>query len=186
MTKWLILRTASRNTLKLAEQLREGFYAWAPSQTFRKRAPRNLGIYEVTAPILPGYVFAPEEHVTSLMDMALDPMKPCVDFSVMLRADQTHAWAFDFQLDPLRQAEESNRRKLEKARLAGRKRDTIFTKGEEVRVTFGPFAGMTGVVVNDKGKDLTIDVGLRDLKISASHLVGESVVCPIGPTAKAA
>lgn len=187
MTKWLILRTASRNTLKLAEQLmREGFDAWTPQRTFRKRAPRCRQVYEVTAPILPTFAFVRADHVNSVLALAKDPRKPCADFSVFHLHDEPGI-VEDAELNGLRKVEERERARLEAQRRAGRRRQVVFNEGEEIKVTVGPFAGMSGTVTNDDGKFVTLLFSAsREVKFPSFVLTGNEVICPSEQAAKAA
>lgn len=184
---WVILRTSSRNTLKLAEQLvKEGFVAWTPARTFRKRVPRKSEIYEVTAPLMPTFAFAHADQVHSLLTLAEEPMKPCPDFSVFRYMNGIPLVA-DHELSPLRSIEERDRRRLEAERLACRRRQVMFQPGQRIRIETGPFSGMSGVVERDDGKFALVSFGkLKPVKFSTFILTGENILCPPQPTAKAA
>lgn len=171
---WLILRTSSRNTLRLCEQLiREGFDAWAPKRTFAKKG--KSGMLTVTAPLLPSFAFARAEHVHSLLALENDPVKPCADFSVF-RDDMFPDGVpliLDSELHPLRAREEWEKRMMRRRKPKVR----VFRPGETVRIEEGAFAGMSGSVKRDDGKFATVLFGNREVKISTFILVGEQIVC---------
>lgn len=171
---WLILRTSGRNTLKLAEQLvREGFHAWAPKRTFFQKGKGEM--LTVTAPLLPSFAFARAEHIHSLLAMADDPVKPCVDFSVF--RDDMHPDRIplirDGELHHLRLVEAGDLRRLEVG--MAKRRKPILNPGDSIRLTSGAFAGMVGTVERDSGKYIEVDLGLRSVKICAFHLGEENV-----------
>lgn len=171
---WLILRTSSRNTLRLCEQLiREGFDAWAPKRTFAKKG--KSGMLTVTAPLLPSFAFARAEHVHSLLALENDPVKPCADFSVF-RDDMFPDGVpliLDSELHHLRRAEANDLRRLEEGKAKRRKPQ--FHPGQSIRLTAGAYAGMTGKIIRDDGKYVSIDLGLRSVKILSFHMGEENV-----------
>lgn len=171
---WLILRTSSRNTLRLCEQLvREGFDAWAPKRTFAKKG--KSGMLTVISPLLPSFAFARAEHVHSLLALENDPVKPCADFSVFrdIMCPDRVPLVLDGELHRLRMVEANDLRRLEEGKAKRRKPE--FSPGQSIRLTAGAYAGMTGRVIRDDGKYVSIDLGLRSVKISSSQLGDDNV-----------
>lgn len=185
--KWVILRTSSRNTMRLvSDLLRDGFEIWTPQRTFCKRAPRNLGVYQVNAPMLPSFAFAKASHVHSLMALSNDLVKPCPDFSVFHYMNEIPLIG-DHELESLRMLEERERRRAETDQLASRKRQVIFRPGEKIRIEFGAFAGMSGVIEKDDGRFALVSFdGLKPVKFSTFILSGKNILCSSTPTDKAA
>lgn len=165
---WLILRTSSRNTLRLTAQLiKDGFDAWTPKRTFAKQG-NGLA---VTAPMLPSFAFARANHVHSLLALSDDP-RCQIDFGIFTFLDQI-PFVCDVELEPLRRIEANDLRRLEEGKAKRRK--PAFLPGQSIRLTVGAYAGMTGKVVRDDGKYISIDLGPRSVKISSFHLGEESV-----------
>jgi hypothetical protein len=174
---WIILRTGSRNTLKLVKDLvKDGYVAWTPARTFRKRAPRNLGTYEITAPMLPSFAFARADHIHALLELSDSPRKPCPDFSVFHYLNGIPIVG-DAELNSLRRLEENDRKRLEAQRRIDRKREVLFNPGDLIKVTVGAFSGMSGTVTNDDGRFALICFGDMNVKISTSLLSAENLIC---------
>lgn len=184
---WIILRTSSRNTLRLAAQLiKDGFDAWTPARTFRKRVPRKNEVYEITAPLLPSFAFARANHIHTLLALAEEPVKPHPDFSVFHYLNEIPMIA-DGELHPLRMIEDRDQRRLEAERLSCRRRQVMFKPGSNIRIAVGAFAGMLGTVEKDDGKFALVNFGLgKPVKISTFILTGENILCSPQPTAEAA
>lgn len=151
---WIILRTAGRHTLRLAETLSEdGYEAWTPVETRAIRVPRMNVRRTVKLPIMPSYVFARAHNLIDLIQLADmkpkprraprkedEPTQPAhADFSVMHYLDRIPIIA-DHHLQSLRQ--------IEIKRTPRKRAERIFAPGVEVRVKVegGSFAGMAGRV----------------------------------------
>lgn len=157
---WLILRTATGKTLKLAETLREdGYDAWSPVETRTIRIPRMNARRTVFLPIMPTYVFARAHHYDELVEMERMPVKPRrmanmpshASFSILQIHERT-AFVPDDQLDQLRRIE--FKRTLRKKALEALKR------GQPVTAEGGVFGGKSGAVVrSDKMHTLVLFVG---------------------------
>lgn len=158
---WCILRTAGRETMRLAKTLAEdGFDVWTPIETRRVRIPRLNARRVVRVPILAGFVFAKEQHLPDLLELEHERRGWRVLF-----VNGGPAIAADGQLDPLRKAEH----------LVEPKRwSSAFKSGSEVRITKGSFTGMSGLVKSCNGKDAELWVSIfgrhHRVKISTFNL----------------
>lgn len=159
--EWIILRCAGKSTLALASSLAEdGFQVWTPAKTVMLRKPRMNVRRQVRLPIVPSFVFAGEQHVVDLLQLAALPVKPRRgaggrlpahrDFSVFHFQDEIPVIA-DAALEPLREAERDAVPRKKRSRFAG---------GETVRVTRGSFEGMTGVVERSDDRDAQVWLSL--------------------------
>jgi transcriptional antiterminator NusG len=178
--QWCILRTAGRQTLKLAETLAsDGFEVWTPRETRTIRKPRMNVKRDVVLPIMPSYVFAKAEHLVDLLQMSKMDVKPRrgsgwgkpahASFSVM-RYRESIPLIADRDLTSLRRLE----RKAELDRLRIMKTEP-FAKGVTVRVMDGShdaWGGMTGrVTMSDATHSRVIFSGSRiEVKIRTSLL----------------
>ncbi len=173
MSDWIILRTAGRSTLNLAETLgQDGFEVWTPVETRTMPIPRKNVKRTIKLPIMPSYVFARALHLIDLIQMAAMPFKPRrasgrpahPDFSVMHFCEGIPTIG-ELQLEALRYME---------AKLTPRARAEItFAAGIEVKVKTegGSFGGMKGVVRrSDHGLTLVCFDGRMSVKIPTSLL----------------
>lgn len=176
---WIILRTAGRNTLKLAESLTEdGLDCWVPVivQEVKKR--------DVRLPMLAGFVFAKARNLYELLDMANMPVKkrrgskPAhADFSVFHFNDAIPIVA-DRELNALR-------------RIA--KRRTLAPKVkplkpyQRVRPIAGGFQGLLGTVTMSNERQTIVSFGglFEKVEISTSLLRLDEILCS-EPARKAA
>jgi len=166
MDGWVILRTAARQTLAVAEHLAVGgFNVWAPSRIHTKRAPRRRTTKEITAPIMPSFVFARSSHIHALLILSEAPSRSCPDFSVF-----RHNGAIPIiscaELEPLRFIERMEAARLRKQRAMGAKPQISFASGEVIRINGGSFAGLSGVVQSDDGRFAEVSFGTFKVKIS--------------------
>ena len=110
---WCILRTSGGRTLSLAESLSDaGMEAWTPKRTFKRVKPgkqRDVRGHRITveidAPILATFVFAREEHLADLVELASRPLTEHPAFSVFQHAGRFPIVA-NREVTGLRQAEE--------------------------------------------------------------------------------
>lgn len=181
---WIILRTAGRHTLRLANTLSEdGYEAWTPVETRNIRIPRANVRRTVKLPIMPSYVFARAHDLIDLIQLAAMKPKPRraprkidehsqpahADFSVMHYHDRIPVIA-DGHLQSLRQ--------IEAKRSPRQKADRVFANGLSVRVKMegGSFAGMTGKVErSDHGATLVCFDNRLTVKISTRFLEANEI-----------
>jgi transcription antitermination factor NusG len=163
---WCILRTGGSKTLSLADALKQsGYEVWTPRETIRKRLPRRKAKAEHTAPIMPTFVFAHAKHLSDLAALAQSWKNPHPDFSVQ-RYNDRYPLIADDELRPLRMAERKGT-PLEHIKT--------FDPGEQIRLTEGGFAGMSGIVQTSDGKHTMVCFpGFNvPIKISTLLLLGE-------------
>lgn len=190
--RWIILQTSSGRTLPLCRSLTDAhIQAWSPRRTIwrpaqgqRRRTVLGLTrhMIEVDVPILPGFVFAREEHIDDLVRIALSPATIHPAFSVfqfagrapligdaaiagLLHAEAEAMAAAQAKRDAISREEErrsrANQMRTERERrkaLRSQRKD--FALGERVGVIDMPaFSGIVGEVVKSAGTTATIDFG---------------------------
>jgi hypothetical protein len=162
---WVILRTAGKSTLAVAEHLSDGgFGVWAPRRTVTRRSPRRKTTREITVPILPSFVFADATHLHALLILSEAPSKSCPDFSVF-RSNREIPVISGCELAPLRFIEKAEADRQKKRRqMSGR--TTPFPTGEVIRIHQGSFAGLSGVIESDDGRFAEVSFGTFKVKIS--------------------
>ena len=161
---WIILRTSGSNTLKLVEHLSTGgCEVWAPTRTVVKRSPRRKSSRDVTAAILPSFVFARARHVHALLILAESPSRSCPSFSVF-RQNGSVPVISTTELSPLRFIEKAEADRLKRQRMKGKV--AAFPSGSIIRMSGGSFAGLSGVVESDDGRFAEISFGSFKVKIS--------------------
>jgi hypothetical protein len=188
--RWCILRTSSRTTVALLDDLEKaGFDVWTPTQVIEKRFGRARETVERCTAIMPSFLFASEDDAANLLRLSSDPMKRCVDFSVFHHRDQVPLIA-DRDLAALRgmedlatagrdQAKERRRRhaelSTEKQRLAVlRNGAKPIPAGQSVRMPEGAWGGMLGIAVKSERGVTTVNLGgLMDVKIDTFLLVSD-------------
>jgi transcription antitermination factor NusG len=173
-TDWIILRTAGKDTLRLAKSLEEdGFEVWSPSEPKEITEYRTRLRRQITVPLLASYVFAPAKHRSELFQLAGMEVRPRrgagwgkpahAGFSVMC-GSRGALLITDRQLTALRQ--------IETRRAKHKKADVSFTPGDRVRVGAGVGAGMEGTVIRSNRKQTKIDFGSNfDPQLPTSILV---------------
>lgn len=141
---WIILRVAGRQTMRLAESLKEdGFDCWTPIETKRIHIPRMNVRREVRLPLMASYVFARATHLADLLRI-IDAKKrmasPHVEFSLMRGAEHGIVGVADRHLQELRTLEQKKTPRRRAARLP---------QGMSIKVKQegGNFAGMSGKVI---------------------------------------
>lgn len=129
ISRWCILRTSGRHTLRLAASLAEdGFEVWTPIEVQKRAKPSMNAKFEVRVAILPSFVFARSEHLIDLIQLAGATHKPrrgagmrlpsLPDFRVM-RCAQMIPFVRDVDLQELRRLE-TRRRPRQKAQSFAR------------------------------------------------------------------
>lgn len=153
---WIILRTKGGKTLALAQSLgRAGLSVWTPIQLTRRRLPKRRAVEEQSAPLLPTYVFARARHIVDLLEAAEDPMSAHPEFSV---------FHYDGRI-PLIADDDLRGLRLSERKSVPPAKQRVFKAGEEVKVSDGPFAGMSGVVEQD-GKFVLVAFGRMEVRIA--------------------
>lgn len=158
---WIILRTAGKDTLRLAKSLEEdGFEVWAPSEPKDIVQHRTKVQRQILVPLLASYVFAPAKYRAELFRLSSLEVRPRrgagfgkpahAGFSVMCGARGAFEIT-DHQLNALR---------LIETRRARRKKAAVsFNPGDRVRVGDGVSAGLEGTVIRSNRKHTKIDCG---------------------------
>jgi transcription antitermination factor NusG len=173
---WCILRSKSRDTMRLAKSLEEdGFEVWTPLETRSIRIPRTNAKRKVRQPIMPSYIFAKAHQLIDLIQLANAAEKrrrgagcrlPAhADFRVM------HCFGgiptvTDAALKELRRLEVIRSPK-EPRISAGRPRaDQPLSKGVVVRIEGGgSFDGLEGKVESSDCAQTVVFIGARRLKL---------------------
>jgi transcription antitermination factor NusG len=179
---WFILRMASSDTLKVAEQLtKRGFDVWTPVERKRGRKPRTRQHFDKVFPLMPSYAFANLHHLADLQSMADLPSADTPRFT-LFRIKQGVPLIADEQLDALR-AEETRLQRVYERQVAKGKRGPKFDAGHIVRLQEGPFMGLEGEVVEQHGQFTLVSIGgfNAPIKIASILLIDEA-----GEQAKAA
>ena len=166
-TRWCVLRMAASRTLLVAASLAEaGLPAWTPTISVKRRIPRKPGRVEKPAPLLPTFVFVPEQHLDELLQLSRLPVSQHPAFSLFRFAGE-----FVF----VRDAEITRLRALEAQMKPKRRRPTV-ELASEVVPTEGAYAGMTGTVIESDGKLTLIAFGgWMEVKIETSALLDTAV-----------
>jgi hypothetical protein len=178
MTDWCILRTKPSATLRLAASLAEdGILAWTPAEVRRNRRPRRNVQDPEPCPIMPTFVFADALRLVDLLDLADMPVKPRrgqylhepahEDFSVFHHYDRIPVVA-EAALFHLREEERGADARYQRtlARAMAKTKGEPYDDGDEIRLPNGPFAGLSGQVVESDGKFTLICFGRTRVKIS--------------------
>lgn len=141
-SQWIILRTAGRSTLKLADSLKQdGFEVWTPVEVVKPPLVRRQGIRAM----VPRYVFAPGELADDLLRLSHGEHRH-PKFNLVRLADRL-ARTSEAAIQQLRDAE---------AMTAPRKQMSPYTRGKRVRVTRGNFSGMNGIVDRSDGREAEV------------------------------
>jgi transcription antitermination factor NusG len=161
---WVILRTASRQTIAVADHLAAGgLEVWVATRQFLKRTPRRPSARECREAILPSFVFARSRHAHALMILAEAPSKSCPDFTVF-KANGSIPVIADSELAQLRFIEKAEAARWMRQRM--KQKAPAYESGDVVRIRSGSFAGLTGTVESDDGKFAEISFGPFKVKIS--------------------
>lgn len=172
---WIILRTAPRSTLGLAQSLSDaGHEAWTPRETLLINRTRTKAGDERDAPIMPSFVFVRAEHLTALHMARMFWPSRHPRFSFFRNAGMTPE-LHDAAIEPLRQMERDAAERHEMRRRRVRKPPT-FSAGQTVKVDQTAFTGLEGVVKDQAGADVLVCFGGKvTMKINAWRLLPNSV-----------
>lgn len=161
MTDWIILRCSSSSTLRLAESLAEaGFETWTPVEVVQRRARRSLKRDEVAQAMIPTFVFAEAHRLAELIALSHSPSLNFRVWDTHLRRMVTKGHP-PFRvfgkggIRPIADRELSHLRLTER-RVAPKAMARAYAPGEQVRMTEGGFAGLTGTVDEQKGQYVTV------------------------------
>lgn len=203
---WLILRTSGAQTLRLATSLTEvGFDVWTPKRTYKRPKPGKCELIdgrkptvEIDAPILPTFVFARAHRQVDLIAAIAEPASKHPAFSIFchtgrvpyigdgsiagLRAEEQREAELLLRLREAEGREERRRIRAEAATTERERRRALqaersFKNGDAVVVDEMPaFAGMTGVVVGERGRAMVVSFGgSLTLEIEAWQLSPDEV-----------
>ncbi|WP_404711501.1 transcription termination/antitermination NusG family protein [Sphingomonas sp. MMS24-J13] len=177
--RWCILRTSRARTLPLAESLvQAGFDAWTPVEEAERRSGRSRAREYVDAPMMPGFVFAREEHIRELLGIIGMHSSPHPSFSIFVHAGRAPLIG-DRSMDELRRLETLAIRKLEdraKARNSRVRRDLAIGSTVKVKED-GNFLGMVGVVEACDGRSAMINFGgKQSFKIDTWRLLEDALL----------
>jgi len=131
-----------------------GFDVWTPVETQVRRLPRSKKTVEREMPVMPTYAFASADSLPDLLALsgAVDSSHP--PFSIFRHRDHFPLIAAR-SLAPLRDAEERQREAARKRRRAGEP-IPAFPAGNQVKVQDGVAAGMSGVVIEQRGRKVLV------------------------------
>lgn len=170
---WIILRTASRSTLRLAETLaKDGFEVWTPAETKRIRIPRANARREVVFPLMASYVFARAVHLIDLLQLAEMPVKPRRGAGLREPAHASFSVLHAFGRIPLVADHDFNDlRRLEAKRTPIKRAAYTFQRNSSAKVPTGIFGGMSGLVVRSTPKATVLCFGKgREVEFPTSLL----------------
>lgn len=174
--QWCILRMASCDTLAVANSLRAaGFEVWTPVERKIARRPKTRAQYETTTALLPSYVFAAVDRIEDLARIALTPNRDHPRFS-MFKHQGGFPLVADIELEALRYTEDKRRTIFERLRDKG-KRGPIFTKGARVKTDKAGFAGLSGIVEDQRGQFTMVSYASfhKPIKIASILLLPDAV-----------
>lgn len=184
---WFILRCASVDTLKLADQLRKrGHDVWTPIQRKRGKRPRTRTTFDKEFAVLPSYVFANTHDLPGIARLATIPTADTVRFTLFRTLDGGLPLIDDNQLAALRWHEEKLQKQYEAAIRKGI-RAPRFNAGHTVTLSGGGFDGLEATVIEHKGQFALVDIpGFAEPVKIASLLLLEDGVCDQPKAVKAA
>lgn len=170
--KWVLLRCASSETLRLAQSLTElGIEAWSPIGYKRGRKPRSRSYYDKIFPLTSSYVFASASDLLDLEKFASRPLKGMPIFSVFYYCGEVPV-IVDGQLDALRH-EENRLKAVYQRQLAKARRKDKFEVEHPVTFNEGAFAGLSGKVVDHKGAFVLVSISGFELPIRVAEALIE-------------
>lgn len=166
---WLILRMAASRTVAVTASLKEaGFEVWTPMEKMSQRRPRSRAVVAKKVPMMPTYCFARARHLVDLAAEIVDPMSRHPQFSIFQHGGHV-VFVADAHLDPLRGRQQ--------ARGSKGKPEPLWNPGDDVRITEGPFGGLSGIVKDAKGQKVWIafpDFRIP-IQVSASLLLSDVI-----------
>lgn len=178
-TDWCIARTQAGQTLGLARGLADaGYRSWTPSEVIVRRARRAIPRKEVTVPLMPGIVFVDYARLAELLALARSNMNyqtwdseqqrmvsRGLPYFRILRVDDRYPRIRDTELSGVRLAEAKG--------MVQARRKTL-KAGAAVRLSEGPFEGLTGTVQSVKGTFAQVRFASWPIEVTiALHLLVE-------------
>lgn len=151
---WCILQAHGADTLRVVEALiEEGLGVWTPLKWRQARTKIIRSRYDEPRPILPGYVFGDVGHIDQFVRLAGLRRRDFPRFWFL--EDETQAGATplvaDRDLNGLREYEAVLRAQFEADKRKGVTPPT-FEPATEVRMEEGAYAGLSGEVVEMRGR----------------------------------
>jgi transcription antitermination factor NusG len=153
-----------------------GLSVWTPIERRMGRMPRTRAQYDKEFALMPSYVFGHVEHLNELARLAMVPHRDHPRFS-MFKYGGGFPLIADDQLDALRKEEARVASVFERFRRRGKKGPKL-EPGSEVKLTEGPFAGMSGIVEGQEGQFTLVDMSVFGKVVTikiASLLLDENV-----------
>lgn len=156
--RWCILSTQGRSTLVLAESLAEdGFSVWTPIETRVVTVPRMTARREVRTPLMKGFVFAREQHLVDLLELAAMPVRARRGAGLMKPAHARFSVLHAFGRIPLVKDQDLvELRRLEARRTPRKIAEYAYPRSQRVKVKDGPAQGKSGVVIKSTPAKTTI------------------------------
>lgn len=173
MSDWIILRTSSRSTMRLAESLaKDGYEVWTPIETRTIRAGRTRARVEARFPIMPSYVFARVRHLVDLLELAAMPVKPRRGAGLREPAHASFSVLHSHNRIPaIADRHFADLRRIEAKRTPIRRAAYSFPRNASARVNSGVFGGLIGVVVRSTPlKTVLCFTGRTNVEIPTSLL----------------
>lgn len=186
---WFIIRTASADTLKVNDGLlAHGFEVWTPIEHRRGKMPRTRKIYDKRFALMPSYCFARVYQIDALLTFAAMPTRDFPSFSVFTFKGGVPLVADD-QLTGLREEEARTQRVFHRAKRRDAK-GIRFDPGDPIKLTDGPFAGMSGVVEGTQGQYTLVEMQIFGrafpMKVASLLLLPDVATANVIAAAKAA
>lgn len=172
---WFILRCASADTLKLAEQLRRrGLDVWTPIQRKRGKRPRTRTAFDKELAILPSYAFANMHHLPEIARLAMMPSADTVRFTLFRTRAGELPLIGDIQLEALRSHEAKLKKQYEDA-MRKDKPAPKFEAGFKAALRGGGFDGLEATVIEQAGQFALVEIeGFgQPIKISSLLLLDD-------------
>jgi len=168
---WFILRMASADTLKVADQLaKRGFDVWTPVRKVLGKPRKDGEPNERRHAVTPGYVFANLHHMPEIDGLASVPSNDLPRFTLFRTAYGDAPLIGDRALDGLREKEGEMQRDYEMA-VAKSKPLPVFKAGHVSALRGGGFDGLDATVIEHRGKFVLVDIPGFNMPIEVSSLL---------------
>lgn len=179
VSRWCVLRMAGPRTLAVARSLAAaGFDVWTPVQKVIRRAPRTKASDHVEVPYTPTYVFVRDDRLDDLIAITLRPVSPHPRFSIFHHRGEI-VRVRDAEIAGLRSCEAESQRRLDQSRASKVKkikaRGAPYTVGDPVGLEAGPFAGLSGRIVESGERKTLVMFGSLSIEIETSTLRANGV-----------
>jgi len=187
---WIILRVASRDTLRLAQSLAEDqFDVWTPIEVKTMRVPRMNAKRDVRQAMLPGFIFAKVGHLVDLLNLSNNPvkMRRGSGFRLPAHADFS-VFHYHHGIPMVRDRDLNPLRRIARRRTAKQKAPPLKPR-QMVRAKegAGSFQGMIGTVEqSNETKTIVCFGGLFGKVELPTSFLNPDDVCALVPQRKAA